>query len=387
MHAGKYHPALLLEGFVRDVESALRTVRSINLRLQDTGSSTAKSFVLGRELALLMAACPSLETLTIQGYVCTVFLETVCRLCPLLSTFHLHVNYSDFLCMKETILQLPFLFTHLTSLTILSDIALDQLPDMRQSQGIVQLDLGSFEFHYSVQWCCLPPKLRHLKCGAVSVGPPALADGRCLLPDLQSLDLFRIRLPLDAVVQLIRAAPSLGTFRTWSNHADGDICIAVSFDRFTADNLHLLDASNLSFLQDPFYIVNCNQKRMFKSEVALYQPFLPRMVGITRCEIQECSLDDLGPLLSVFPNVTALMLVHMGEMDDVELQVVSGCCKLAELGLRSCSNISIAGLLTLCLRLPRLGMVRSNKCAQLTEVTMGRCQKLLGRQLDFVVTT
>lgn len=385
VHAGNFSPALLLKTFVQDIRSALSTVSSLHLHLQRPGNLAVTTIVLQKELALLMAACPTLKSLTLESYVCPVFLQMVSQVCPLVSAVNIQIKQPpDVPHTEETFLQLPSLFPHLTSLGLNSAYPMRHPPDMSQSRGILQLDLASFHFNYAVEWFCMPPRLRHLRCKAISVGPPAMADGRILLPDLQSLKILWNPQPLHAVAQLVRNLPSLQTFCT---ETDQEICISISFDCSTGDDLRLLAASKLAFLRNPFYRVNCNKDRTYESEVHPFVDSLPLMTGITRCRIEECYSDDLGSVLSVFPDVSRLTLDLISGMDDEDLQVVGGCSKLAELELTLCWEVSAMGVLVLCQRLPGLGLIRSTLCGQLTDITLSRCQRLLGRGLEFTVIT
>lgn len=45
------------------------------------------------------------------------------------------------------------------------------------------------------------------------------------------------------------------------------------------------------------------------------------------------------------------------------------------------------GLLYLCLRLPGLDTIRSNRCVLLSELALIRCQRLLGRPLEYLLVT
>lgn len=391
VHAGLYSPVLPLKAFIKEAGTALSTVSSLSLQLLDASGSAVSAIVLGEALVLLVVACRSLRSLTFQGYMCPVLLKMLGQVSPLLSEFVMQIHPRELPHVKRTILMLRSLVPNLTSLGIKSCTPLTQLPDMYSCNSILQLDLGNFEFSYSIHWCCMPPNLRHLKCGAVNVGPPIIGMADMImkssLQNLQSLDVFNIRLPLNALIQLMLASPSLRTFRTWSNHSDDEIYVAISLHHSTADDLCLMAATKLVFLQHASYVINCNRHDAHELELAPHLAYLPCMAGVTRCEIQECHYEDLGPLLSVFPNVRALTLRFMSNLNDVDLQVVAGCQRLAQLELTYCSMVTAMGILALCQRLPGLGTIKSDRCAQLTQVALCRCQRLLGRQLACTVVT
>lgn len=110
------------------------------------------------------------------------------------------------------------------------------------------------------------------------------------------------------------------------------------------------------------------------------------MTCVRRCDFFSLAPGELGVLLNRFPAVTEISLGIMDGLTDVELQDVAKCQHLQKLYITSCNNVSLAGLLSLCLLCPSLSCVECRHCAQLKSPILEVCKQLLSKHGKVITT-
>lgn len=388
--AGSYNPSVMLEGFVRQAGIGLNTVTNLVLRLEDTSGRTMSADILSEAIAVLVTACPVLRTLSFQGHLSSALMRCLGEACPQLSTLILVGSCSrDLTYLQDTLLKSqPTLLPQLRSLTFL-DCKPDfysQLPDMSNNDSITSCSLPGCTLDSVADWLCLPRHLRHLRVGSIEEGPPGLAGGGSLLSCLVSVQ-TEGRWRLRPLAKLLRAAPSLTDLKLSPEIASRHFAaprILIKLKETTSDS----SSSDLSLLQHMMHVHSSLgdahytlfiAKREVQDQAGTrsYLANLPCMTGIKKVDFRGVEPSELGPLLNLFPNVVKLGLLYMNEIDDVELQSVAACGKLAHLDITACQRVSSVGLLSLCLLRPTLQRVVCHDCAKLSRSAIIVCEQLL----------
>lgn len=374
---------------------ALHTVTSLEIHLRDTGSSIVTAALLQDAMKILVWACPTLTSLTIEG---SSHLATLCTLgqaCPLLSELTVVAEDEDMLELQALVFQLPSLLPTVHSLRFSSLI--NNLPDMSKNTGITKLCMDFFSFDsevevgYDVQWLFLPPRLQQLFIFSAHAGPvpPKAGSGddcsRDVLCDLHSLDIGLPGVQLRVIADILRAAPALKHLSN-GRYTHKVPVIDCFVEPTSAANLSLLleRSSGVAGLRDAMYRFDFDDVWVDVPELLPLLAGLPNMVGVRECEFRDFSLECLGPLLAIFPDVQTLTLWGSESIDDVGLQQVAVCKRLERLEIKSYEEVTPMGLHALCPRLPHLQSVSACMCAHMRAPGLARCVELLKDQGVFV---
>lgn len=97
---------------------------------------------------------------------------------------------------------------------------------------------------------------------------------------------------------------------------------------------------------------------------------LPCMPGVTRCGFEDFNATELKSLVDVFSNVRYLSLSNLKFLGDIDLQGLGACTSLKEPSLFGLDDLSMFGVLALCVRLPTLRKIRHSDCAEFVDTEM-----------------
>lgn len=380
-----YSPDLLLEMFIREAGSSLRTVTSLHLHFENTCASTSAAATLDNVMIMLVSSTPSLESFTCGGHLSTEFLHGLGQACQRLSNLTLNPDSQDGAYLKSLMLQQPSLLPNITSLTFIDSTCRYELPDMSGCNSILQLNLQSFTFNTDQEWECLPRSLTHLMCADFGDGPPSCSDSSRWFASLESLvaeDEFwmsRMPIPVKVMIRLMRAAPALNFIQVGDETTNGTFVIKCDFDSSTyastaADLREWHNMSASKQFTTAIYQLHCYCDSDNAAALAVIET-LPCMTAFTSFELFAWEPCVLRALRTKIPNVQQLMLSE--ELDNTELLEIAACTSLERLNLRSPAQVSALGLLLLCQRLPKLSTILLKSTPQLEKSVLRGCEELL----------
>lgn len=361
-----------LNAFVTNVGKALVSLTRLKLHLEDFDGSTCTADMLAAAnaaawnevLGNLVHACPLLTQLCCtEGSLSAALWPLLGHHCPRLSTVELRTaGPLDTPSMQQMIELQPSLLPYVNKL-ILRGQGNYRLPDMSNNTSIFTLELPSFTFYENINitnsaWLCLPPKLRHLHCEDFSSGPPMTnAKGTPALASLLSLTIHEESFThLENLGEILQAAPILQSCKC----AGIDESLTIMCDLCTtspADFLVYESRKDMAGLSTATFWFNS-----FGRDETSLLPFiasLPTLTSIIRAQIDYDMLLSVVPLLAALPCLQTLSLM-MDQLDDIGLSVVVVCRDLLKLTVSS-SHVSPMGVLSICLRLPKLCSFR-NSC-------------------------
>lgn len=309
-------------------------------------------------------------------------MHTLGSVCPLLTTFHIQGSYEDNGHFLQVVVELlPSLLPKVLELGIQCGVPFPLL-DMSGNPGIQALEMLHYTITGEEQWLRLPPDLHRLRCRAVNVGPPAAAaDGsKVCLGSLQELALrcSAVGPSLQVLSSILQAAPELQTVHCdcFNPNSQG-MSIQCPLGPSTAAQFSVLHGQMKSeCLQKATFVFRANEA----DREASLQPViasLPCMTDVASCEMHHFRPQDAVSLLGVLPDLGRLSLAFVGEFDDVTLQAVGSKAKLTHLTLTHCPNITPAGVLALCVRLPQLESVTYTECPLLSQPALSSLLGLL----------
>lgn len=386
-HAASFSPTAQLKAFLQQVGAALSTVTTMDLYMEDDLSSEDRTVQLSEGMVLMASACPSLRTLISRGPLSTAFLQRLGQNCPHLSFISIHAEPEDVPYMHRTVPLMPSLLPHITKLSFpyLGGGPGSELPDLSQHSHITTLKMTSFTFAAVSNWRRLPPNLQHVKCCKILAMPAASFGGaRRVLASLLTLGTRVTVMPLEDLNQILRAAPVLQELSTPGGE---NFLIECSLDSSSV-------AFDLSFLHQRMQAgtrmkgilrVEGSQGQAGGAAQALLISRLPRMTLVKRCSFTKVSHAELQRLLSMFPNVEALVLDSFRGMSDSQLQDLAVCVHITTLLLEFSSRVSPQGLVALCQRLPALRRFSCGGCTQLRRIALAGCAQLLAQQSGRIV--
>lgn len=369
--------------FLSEVGSALSTVTSLAIYLEDTCGRAASAAELDVVLAMLFSNLPFLVAFTCEGHLSVDLFRHLGQISPHLASLTLISGRGDNAYIQKVIALQPSLLPGINSLTLRHLYPDFTIPDMSGSTSIIHLALPRIGMD-SVEWRCLPRKLEHLSCGWINDVPPASSDGTHILARLERLAMDddgsnNPDMPLEALAEILRAATALKALTIGSESNASIFTVSCKFFDSTSSDL-LLVQQNMAVLSFKTIIfrIDCTGQGMRAPARDVISTF-PRMVGVAQCEFYHPSHGKLVGLLEAFPDVQHLLLTGYHEMgqDGVELRELAACSRLTHLELEDCNEVSRVGLLRLCQRLPTLNSVSCRRCAQLTEPVMRKCEEWL----------
>lgn len=386
MPAGLYNPTSLLQDFVTEVGVGLSKVVTLDLNIQDMGGPSIIEAKLTKSLLALVRACHILTSFRSRGTLNVAFLQRLGEGCPSLSNLCMRPDSKDIANLLEIVQLLPFLLPKLSRLELPNYTSLTQLPDMTDHNRLVSLELDSFVFSSQSHWSCLPPKLQHLKCKSFSTVPPSILGQNCALTSLLTFQMEDAVIPLTLLAQLLQAAPSLQEIRPGDFALNGDFVVLCNISEAdTPKDLQVLHSRMQASMSGKLGMIlkqcviqlDCNFGQTVPS-LHLCIDNLPCMTYVDHCAISNIPGEVFEQLLEVFPNVQKLKLISVN-LDDVGIQDLAACTRLSTLDLELCPNIRSVGLVTLCLHLPLLQLVRCGRCARLRMDELERCVLVLAR--------
>lgn len=370
---------------MQEVGSALDTVSNLDLYIEDTCSSSVTPAVLGQAVAALIIKCPALLALRYsKDFLPMVFMQNLRDACPLLTTLELWGRGQDRVHMQQLLHTQPVLFPQISKLIF--GACNYSLPDMDMSHNtsVLTLVLDGWYFRSASHWLCLPPNLQMLEyLNDIDVGPPiTLADGTASLPTLLSCTVGEESVTyVDVLAQLLRAAPSLCAIQSKGNPEIAQILIEPSLTA-AADLVFVHGRMDLELVRNAAFRFNSGP--WDQASHLSFIAYLPRLTGITRCQIVYSSATYLQPLLAAFPDVKELYLLECKGLEDLGLCDVASCRQLLKLRLFAQPCLTPVGVLALCLRLPALRSISCERCDQLTPLSMAPYLQLLKGYNDSV---
>lgn len=378
---GTFSSAVLLEEFVLGVGTALKTVTNLDLQLENTSDSSVDKLVLFQALDLLGDQFPSLKFLHSQGYMNEAFMHTLGKKCPLLSAMSIVPGQDELLCIQQFLLLQPLLFPLLHSVSFPS---LNVLPDMSLNSSIISVNIGCLRLS-SGDYNNMPPKLHNLSLVSLGYHEGPLVGISPTLSSLQSLDIkWDTDMQLHTIAEMLRSAPALHVIRLVPDH--GQFLKVNCWSDTNPTSTIIADLSvlrarvGIDVIRDAgFYF--CLEDMKAVVSVPVFLASLPLMKGFTRLELALGDRDVLAIFLNAFPDVQKLGLIGVNGVDDLALQALVACSCMTTLNFFGCEEFTTAGLLHLCMRLPRLVCVTCEEVSHhLGKAALEKCEKLLERR-------
>lgn len=387
----------MLRAFVQEAGASLRTVTTLGLWLDNDGGSPVTLAVLSIAMGLLISKCPALTLFRLAKDLPPAFLALLGQSCPSLRVLEFTCPSPDQESLQQLLLLQPSLLPQVSTLKLTDCSEEYILSDMSINSSIHSVQLHDFCFVSETQWLSLPPKMQHLFCYTVEVGPPACSSiGSAALGSLLSLELEGgydfLSLPLHAFAQILQAAPFLQLVKVRDDMRGKGLLIDCVLNNSTATatatDLALLHQKmgRLNTVQDIIFSINCSKRDASCNSLRPCIALLPMMTRVTRCEVRGLRPGELAPLMRLFPDVGELTLRGCDEVTDVELQELSGFGKqVTELRIIECSRLTPMGLYALCQCLPGMCSVVCHLCLRLDQAALDGCAALLKRQ-DLLMT-
>lgn len=303
----------------------------------------------------------------------------MCRLgdvCPSLFSLVIDTKDSNPAHLQTFVDLLPSRLPNVSSLALHG--ITNKFPNLSKCTCICRLILEHTGTKVKVCWQNLPPKLQRLGCASIPVGPPAKFNGQDIPATLTSLHISNSKMHLQALADLLLAAPALQDLRIGcgptSDHPSKYL-IHCSIDQATADAFSVLN-QRMNLLQQAIFYIKCSGQRS-----DMHLDAFPCMAGATTCIFQSSTpAMNLPLLLKVFPDVEDLTihLEHAADLDDVDLQQLAASARLTRLVLGCCKAVTPMGLLSFCQPLPRLRSVTFVRCPELQNPALiAKCMQLL----------
>lgn len=395
-----FNPAVKLVHFVQEMGASLHTITSLELHVHvvfHEGQSTSE---LDAALAMLFRSCPALTSLNSEEQLSVPIMTSLGQACMSLSSLNIPCpEESNTARIQKAMVLLPTLLPQLTSLTFQQrhpqhpdhsqHSTIDyKLPDVSNHTGVRTMDLQGHVLR-AESWARLPHQLQHLRSEYLSEGPSVCADeaGLAVCASLLSIKTHFVDMPLPALAQLLRAAPSLQTLKA-AHRKNASPTIKCSLLPSTPSDFSiLLQHTQMDLVGNAVFLFDFSNSVLNAPALRQLIAALPLMTGASKCEIISLQAAALVSLLRRFPDIRELTLTLKG-LDDVgndELQAVAVCPHLVSLKLKCSSRVSITGLISLCQRLPRLVKIACQRCPRLTAPTLEYGAKFLERQTGLVV--
>lgn len=387
--------------------ASLHTVTSLQLRVQVTHGIGFPTPQMYDVLATLFGSLPALTSLHFKGQLFHEILGSFGKACSLLSSLTIQLSSTmDFLRMYQIMLRLNVLLPQLRSLNLQlnphheflpkpycdiehyygSFTAHFQLPRLANHTGILRLDLQGQTLHLN-SWDKLPSQLEHISCGYLEVGPATTAAGNTLerFHHLQSFKTHFVDMPLSALAQLLRAAPSLRTLMAAHRKNAGPTIKCALLPSTAKDLAFLYQHKIMDLVGNSVFQFDERKSDLSTSAQIQIISALPLMKRVCKCEIIFMRAATLGPLMRVFPDIMELILKSMDDISNDVLHALTACTQLTSLTLKSCRQVSITGLIYLCQHMPSLVKVTCMDCPRLTASTLEYCVQFLQRQSGLIV--
>lgn len=367
----EYSPASFVEDFSNEVDGALSSVTHLDLVYRRMRASALSLEGMNDAMALLVSKSPALKCLTCDGQLDPVFLQKMGEACPLITELTLAGAGAQSTLLED----LQSFTAALPRLNSLIFPGLFTLPDISLFSKIRSLELNEYRINADTAWLCLPSNLQYIKCHRIGCGPPALASGRHVLESLICLEVCSERIPLNALAQLLREAPSLKAVCT-GVLGGGVLVIVCDLNSSTKDDLIVLSHNNeVAGITNA--IINMSSSRnMIEGPLEAFAHGMPSMSGFQRC-VFECQGSNLLPMLAVFPDVSNLRLTFAELVDDTVLQALASSSRLTHLEMEFCHHVSPTGLLLLSQNLPALQIVGIGACELLNGPAFESCVEML----------